>query len=89
LERYAGIESGRECERLAPALSAFVDGERDVAQAVDLRMHLRQCVACRAAVRGLHDASRPLAVVFPATGLAVASGGTEQAHGLLCASTRR
>jgi hypothetical protein len=79
LERYAGIESGRECERLAPALSAFVDGEADGAQAVALRMHLRQCLACRAAVRGLHDASRPLAVVFPA-GLAVAAGGAEQTH---------
>jgi hypothetical protein len=82
LERYAGIESGRECERLAPALSAFVGGEGDAAQAVDLRVHLRQCLACRAAVRGLYDASRPLTVVFPATGLVVASGGTEQAHGL-------
>jgi len=82
LERYAGIESGRECERLAPALSAFVDGEADAAQAVDLRMHLRQCLACRATVRGLHDASRPLSVVFPATGLALAGGGAEQAHGL-------
>jgi RNA polymerase sigma factor (sigma-70 family) len=82
LERYAGIESGRECERLAPALSAFVDGEGDAAQAVELRMHLRQCLACRAAVRGLHDASRPLTVVFPAAGLAVASGGAEQANGL-------
>jgi hypothetical protein len=82
LERYAGIESGRECERLAPALSAFVDGEADAAQAVDLRMHLRQCLACRATVRGLHDASRPLWVVFPASGLAVAGGGVEHAHGL-------
>ena len=82
LERYAGIESGRECERLAPALSAFVDGEVDAAQVVDLRVHLRQCLACRAAVRGLHDASRPLTVVFPATGLVVASGGVEQANGL-------
>jgi putative zinc finger protein len=67
---------------LASALSAFVDGEADAAQAVDLRMHLRQCLACRAAVRGLHDASRPLSVVFPAAGLAVAGGGSEQAQGL-------
>jgi hypothetical protein len=78
VERYAGIESGRECERLAPALSAFVDGEADAAAAVELRMHLRRCVACRAAVRGLREASRPLAVVFPAVGLAVAGGGAEQ-----------
>jgi RNA polymerase sigma factor (sigma-70 family) len=77
LERYAGIESGRECERLAPALSAFVDGEADAGQAVELRTHLRQCLACRAAMRGLHDASRPLTVVFPAAGLVVAGAGAE------------
>src|SRR5512133_3897800 len=77
LERYAGIESGQECERLAPALSAFVDGEADAAQAVALRAHLRQCLACRATVRGLHDASQPLTVVFPASALVVANGGVE------------
>jgi RNA polymerase sigma factor (sigma-70 family) len=82
LERYAGIESGRECERLAPALSALVDGEADGAQAVELRNHLRQCLACRAAVRGLHDASRPLTVVLPAAGMIAAGGGAEQTSGL-------
>jgi RNA polymerase sigma factor (sigma-70 family) len=81
LERYAGIESGRECERLAPALSALVDGEVGGAQAVELRNHLRQCLACRAAVRGLHDASRPLTVVLPAAGIA-AGGATEQTSSL-------
>jgi RNA polymerase sigma factor (sigma-70 family) len=79
LERYAGIESGRECRRLAPALSAFVDGEADAARTVELRAHLRQCLSCRAAVRGLHDATRPLEVVFPAAGLLVAGGGAEHA----------
>jgi RNA polymerase sigma factor (sigma-70 family) len=82
LERYAGIESGQECERLAPLLSAFVDGEADASQTIALRAHLRQCLACRATMRGLHDASRPLTVVFPVTGVVVASGGVEQAHGL-------
>jgi RNA polymerase sigma factor (sigma-70 family) len=77
LERYAGIESGQECERLAPALSAFVDGEADAAQTVALRAHLRQCLACRATVRGLHDASQPLTVVFPASALVVTNGGVE------------
>jgi RNA polymerase sigma factor (sigma-70 family) len=77
LERYAGIESGRECRRLAPVLSAFVDGEADAAGVVELRTHLRQCLSCRAAVRGLHDAARPLEVVFPAAGLVVAGGGAE------------
>ena len=47
------------------------------AQTVALRTHLRQCLACRAAVRGLHDASRPLAVVFPATGAVLANGAIE------------
>ena len=82
LERYAGIESGQECERLAPTLSAFVDGEADAAQTVALRAHLRQCLACRAAVRGLHDASQPLAVVFPATG-ARRGQRRRRAHGQL------
>jgi RNA polymerase sigma factor (sigma-70 family) len=77
LERYAGIESGAECERLAPVLSALVDGEASAAQTVQLRAHLRQCLACRATVRGLHDASRPLTVVLPAVGIAVAAGGAE------------
>jgi RNA polymerase sigma factor (sigma-70 family) len=79
LERYAGIEAGEECERLAPVLSAFVDGEASAAQAGELRSHLRGCLACRATVRGLHDASRPLAVVFPVAGLAMAGAGVEQA----------
>jgi RNA polymerase sigma factor (sigma-70 family) len=77
LERYAGIESGRECQRLAPSLSAFVDGEADAEKTVELRAHLRQCLSCRAAVRGLHDASRPLTVVFPAASLVVAGAGAE------------
>ena len=77
LERYAGIESGQECERLAPALSAFVDGEADAAQTVALRAHLRQCLACRATIRGLHDASQPLTVVFPASAVVMANGGVE------------
>ncbi len=79
LERYAGIESGAECERLAPTLSAFVDGEADAAQTVALRAHLRRCLACRAAVRGLHDASEPLTIVFPAAAMAAAGGGVEHA----------
>jgi hypothetical protein len=59
-------------------LSALVDGEADASQAVALRAHLRQCLACRATMRGLHDASQPLTVVFPATALVAANGGVEQ-----------
>jgi RNA polymerase sigma factor (sigma-70 family) len=78
LERYAGIEAGAECERLARSLSALADGEADAAQTVELRRHLRQCMACRAALRGLHEAAQPLTVVFPGAGLVVVSGGAEQ-----------
>ncbi|HEU4978574.1 MAG TPA: sigma-70 family RNA polymerase sigma factor, partial [Solirubrobacteraceae bacterium] len=72
LATYAGIESGEECRRLAPALSAMVDGEALPEQLVELRAHLRHCGGCRAAVRELHDAARPLALVLP--GLALAGG---------------
>jgi hypothetical protein len=46
-------------------------------------MHLRQCLACRAAVRGLRDAARPLTVVFPASALA---GGGVAVEGVLTAT---
>lgn len=74
LARYAGIESGAECRRLAPALSAMVDGEASAEQLVELRAHLRNCGACRAAVRELHEAGRPLAMVLPGLGLAGMTG---------------
>jgi RNA polymerase sigma factor (sigma-70 family) len=80
LARYAGIESGEECLRLAPALSAMVDGEASAEQLVELRPHLRHCGGCRAAVRELHDSSRPLALVLPVAGLA---GGGDPAASVL------
>jgi Putative zinc-finger len=79
LERYAGIESGAECTRLAPTLSAFLDGETDAARALELRTHLRRCTACRATVRGVREVAQPLAVVLPATGVAVAGVGSDHA----------
>jgi hypothetical protein len=82
LQRYAGIESGAECDRWAAVLSAMVDGEASAADLVDVRPHLRNCPACRATVRELRRASMPLAAVFPA-GLALADGPVEQAGGLL------
>ena len=51
VQRVAGIESGAECERLAPKLSALVDGEADVADVALFRRHLRGCLACRATLR--------------------------------------
>ena len=77
LTRYAGIESGEECRRWEPALSALVDGEASQEELVALRPHLRSCPACRAQVREIHRASRSVAAVLP-VGLVVA--GTAQAE---------
>jgi RNA polymerase sigma factor (sigma-70 family) len=65
LERYADIESGVECARWLPVISAMVDGEATSEQLVDLRPHLRNCPGCRATLRALQDSSAPLAAVLP------------------------
>lgn len=75
LERFAGIESGEECRRWEPVLSAIVDGEADAEVVVEARVHLRHCAACRATVRQLRLANRTLAVLLPAAGSGVALAG--------------
>lgn len=70
ISRYAGIESGEECKRWEPLLSALVDGEASNEQLVELRPHLRQCGVCRGVVRDMHRAGVPLAAVFPVALLA-------------------
>jgi RNA polymerase sigma factor (sigma-70 family) len=65
LERFEGIETGEECRRWQVVLSAMADGEATAAQLTDVRPHLRNCPACRATLRGLHGAQRPLAAVLP------------------------
>ena len=79
LARYAGIESGAECERWRPLLSALVDGEASTDELLELRPHLRRCGSCRAAVRELHRAQTPLAVVFPIAAVAIAADHAEPA----------
>ncbi len=81
LARYAGIEAGEECDRLAPALSAFVDGEADARAVIEVRNHLRACGGCRAVVRGLHDTARPLSIVLPAATLATAASASPAGTG--------
>ncbi|HEY0344166.1 MAG TPA: sigma-70 family RNA polymerase sigma factor [Solirubrobacteraceae bacterium] len=75
LERYAGIESGAECRRWMPVISAMVDGEATPEQIVELRPHLRNCPGCRATLKALHDSSAPLSAVLPIPLVAVANGG--------------
>ena len=65
LERLGAIESGAECARWLPLLSAFADGEADARAVVELRPHLRSCTACRATLRELHDAGRGLRAIVP------------------------
>ena len=50
LRRFAGLESGAECARWAPEVSALADGEATAQQLADVRAHLRSCVACRASL---------------------------------------
>ena len=77
LSRYATIESGAECERWLPVLSAMVDGEASSEQIVDLRPHLRNCPACRATLKTLQDSGEPLGAVLPIP-LAAVLGGEDQ-----------
>jgi RNA polymerase sigma factor (sigma-70 family) len=54
--RVHGIESGEECERLDPLLSAMADGEATVEDMAALRPHLRGCSSCRATLRDYREA---------------------------------
>ena len=66
LERLAGVESGAECERLAPILSALADGEAEAAELASLRPHLRNCPACRARLREYRSVPSRVAALVPA-----------------------
>ena len=65
LARYATIESGAECERWLPVISAMVDGEATPEQMIDLRPHLRNCPGCRATLATLQGSSAPLGAILP------------------------
>jgi hypothetical protein len=73
LSRYAGIESGAECRRWAPVISAMVDGEATREQILELGPHLRNCPGCRATLKALQDSSAPLSAVLPVPLVAVAA----------------
>jgi RNA polymerase sigma factor (sigma-70 family) len=61
--RVKRIDSGAECERLAPMLSALVDGEASADDMAALRPHLRGCAACRATLRDYREAPRRVAAI--------------------------
>jgi RNA polymerase sigma factor (sigma-70 family) len=63
--RYEGIESGAECERWAPVLSAVADGEASTQDLLAVRPHLRNCAGCRATLREFRGAPLGLGAVVP------------------------
>ena len=73
LKRVDGIESGAECERLAPHLSALADGEASAQDMAALRPHLRSCLSCRASLREHRQAPARVAALVPVG--AVGGGG--------------
>jgi RNA polymerase sigma factor (sigma-70 family) len=83
LERYEGIESGDECRRWLPVLSAMVDGEATPEQVLELRPHLRNCPGCRATLKALQDSSKPLAAVLPVPLLVIDAGASDYVSNLL------
>ena len=76
-----GDRGGGGVRPLAPALSAFVDGEADARTVIEVRNHLRGCGGCRAVVRGLHDTAQPLSIVLPAATLATAASASPPGAG--------
>ncbi|ADB50249.1 sigma-70 family RNA polymerase sigma factor [Conexibacter woesei] len=72
--RLRAIESGEECERWLPLLSMLADGEASARELTELRPHLRSCAACRATLRGFHEAPGQVGALVPAALLPVAVG---------------
>lgn len=85
LRRVEGIESGEECERLAPLLSALADGEASAKDMAALRPHLRTCLSCRAALRDAREVPARVAALAPIGLLAGAGAGHAPGGGLLSA----
>jgi RNA polymerase sigma factor (sigma-70 family) len=81
-ERLDGIQSGAECERLAPILSAVADGEAGAEDLALLRPHLRTCLACRARLREYRAAPAKVAALVPGGGFALLAWLRDAFHSL-------
>jgi RNA polymerase sigma factor (sigma-70 family) len=80
LERLGAIESGEECDRWLPLLSALADGEATASELAELRPHLRACPACRATLRDCHAVPAHVAALVPP---ALIAAGVGEPHGSL------
>jgi hypothetical protein len=74
LQRLGAIESGAECARWLPLLSALADGEASARELADLRPHLRACPSCRATLRDCHAAPAQVALLVPPAVVQMATG---------------
>jgi RNA polymerase sigma factor (sigma-70 family) len=57
------IAAGSECERMQPLIHRLLDADADAA--IELRPHLRHCLACRGRLRTYDSAPRRVAALFP------------------------
>jgi RNA polymerase sigma factor (sigma-70 family) len=80
-ERLGAIESGAECARWLPLLSALADGEATAAELAELRPHLRACPACRATLRDFRAAPTQVAALVPVALLPAAGAADGQLPG--------
>jgi hypothetical protein len=80
---YEELETGVECERLAPTLHALAQGTASSDALLELRPHLRNCAGCRATIRALHASRlRSLTAFAPIAALvAPARALVERLHG--------
>ena len=69
LQSLSQIESGGECDRLAPRLSALADGEATPADLEALRSHLVTCLACRARLREIRSVPTRVSALAPLAAL--------------------
>jgi hypothetical protein len=74
LKRVAKIESGAECERLAPLISKVADGEASAAEMRQARPHIKNCLSCKATLREYRAAPARLAGLVPPV-VALTGGG--------------
>ena len=79
---YEELETGAECERLAPTLHALAQGTATSEALLELRPHLRNCPGCRATVRALHASRlRRVTAFLPVALLAPARAFVERLRG--------
>ncbi len=64
-EQVSSIETGVECGRMAPLLSALADGEATPGDMATLRPHLRACSSCRATLKEYRSVPARVAALFP------------------------